>query len=210
MCFQLYDIILQNNLFLFPVCRGQRPIRKWFVFGVSCSRPCLACTELQPHPTTYGWIWTSTERPAFSVVITTQNSWTKNNLINILLLLQPSPFAVSKCTTLCQKILGFPFHWISHSTLFQPHLSLSKLLTTLLPPLSTTDLFLISRSQLTHHHSDGFRASGRSSARERKIDFRSWAVEVRRYFVPVTAGCAASWSERSRTADHADWGCWIA
>lgn len=62
-------------------------------------------------------------------------------------------------------------------------------------PQSSTDFFLIYRSQLTHHHSDCFRASGRSSAKEKKIDFCSSVVEVRRYYVPVTAGCAASWTE---------------
>lgn len=84
-------------------------------------------------------------------------------------------------------------------------------------PQSTSDYFLIYRSQLTHHHSDCFRASGspfvqgRGKKKKKKgIDFfLSRAVEVRRYYVPVTAGCAASWSERLRTADHTGRGCWI-
>lgn len=111
----------------------------------------------------------------------------------------------------CQNILGFPFHWASLFKVSQPHLSLSKLLTTLLPRLSTTDFFLISYSQLTHHHSDCFQTSGRSTAKERKIDFFcSWVAVVRWHFVPVTAGCAASCSEQPWMVVHADRGCWIA
>lgn len=72
----------------------------------------------------------------------TQNSKAKNNRINILLLLKQSLFAVSKCTSLCQKKLGLPFHRGSHSKVFQPHLSLSKVLTTkysfLSPPLTSS------------------------------------------------------------------------
>lgn len=112
----------------------------------------------------------------------------------------------------CQNILGFPFHWASLFKVSQPHLSLSKLLTTLLPRLSTTDFFLISYSQLTHHHSDCFQTSGRSTAKERKIDFLqlSGGTVVRRHIMPVTAGCAASWSEQPWMVVHADRGCWMA
>ncbi len=154
-----------------------------------------------------------------SAVITAQHSPTKicqtqdfsakNNLINILLLqlnivlLKPSLLAVSKCTTLCQKKPSTEVHTPSSFSLIYLCQSFSLQSTPssvhhwLLPylPLSAnTPSFRLLPSQWT------------SLSQGKKINFCSWLVEVKRYYVPVTAGCAASWSERLRTADHTDRG----
>lgn len=136
-----------------------------------------------------------------SDVITAQHSPTKtcrakNDLINILLLLTPSICSIQMHHGLPGETrVSFPLR-LTLQGFWAPSISVRAFHYKLLLPQSTTDFFLIYRSQLTRHHSDCFRASGRPSAKKKKIDFCSSVVEVKRYYVPVTAGCAASRSEQ--------------